>query len=215
VFSRNYAEFYDLFNSDKPYKKEVAFVYRWAGRPHSIFDIGCGTGNYWRHFPKSTHIVGIDRSQAMVDNGYRIIHADAMTFKTNVRFDCATALFDVLNYMPRNDWWANIPVKKGGYFIFDIWDKKKVMRDGFKETFKNIGRYCRKITPVRWKENAIDLKVEVIYIGDDHHETAASEIHTMYLYGQKDIKKFCGKEFEIVDVKPTSRWQTWYKCKKK
>ena len=43
----------------------------------------------------------------------------------------------------------------------------------------------------------------------------ASEMHTMYIYSEKDIRKFCGKEFKIVDKKETETWQTWWKLKKK
>jgi hypothetical protein len=42
-----------------------------------------------------------------------------------------------------------------------------------------------------------------------------TENHTMYLHSYDDIVRFCGDDFEIVDVKPTKRWQTFYKCRKK
>lgn len=209
MFSRPYAKLYDLFNEDKPYKKEIQFVHRWAGKPRSIFDIGCGTGSYWKHYPKGTHVVGIERSKDMAEQGERIVFADAMTFKTGAKFECATSLFHAINYIPRHDWWKNIPVKKGGYFIFDIWDSQKVDNDGYQKTFKQIGKVWRRITPVDWNSHYVDLNIE-FWDGEKLHE----EKHRMYLYSNEDIKKFSKGIFKIVEVKETERWPIWYKLRR-
>ena len=213
MFNRNYSKYYDLLNRDKPYQKEIKFVYRWAKKPKSIFDIGCGTGSYWKYYPPKTKIFGVDKSRSMSaqpnDRG-EIICADITGLKVESQFDCATALFDVINYIPTHDWWKRIPVKKMGYFIFDIWDKNKIDQDGFRTTVKNIGDISRSIIPINHNERSVTLLIDV-YVGKKYFK----EKHKMYLHSHEDILNFCGKEFEIVSVKSTKFWQTWYKCKRK
>lgn len=213
MFAKPYARYYDLFNSDKPYKKEIEFVYGWSGKPKSIFDIGCGTGNYWKFYPNKTRILGVDKSSSMVEmcrDHREILCADITTLKVESNFDCATALFDVINYIPRHDWWKNIPVKKGGNFVFDLLDKKKIDQDGFRETTKKVKGIFRRITPLSWNDSYVDLSLEV-YEGKNLFE----ELHRMYLYSHEDIESFCGKEFELVEMRKTKRWQTWYKLIRK
>lgn len=210
MFARNYARYFDLFNQDKPYRKEIEFVYKWAEKPKSIFDIGAGTGIYWKYYPEGTEIMGVEKSREMAGKGKQIICTDITKYKHLGRFDCATALFDVLNYIPEHDWWKNIPVDKGGYFIFDIWDKEKVDREGFRETFKRIGTASRHIIPLGYDGKSVLLKIEV-----QDGSFSFTEEHKMYVHSDEDIRKFCGKEFEVVDIKETSSWQKWYKCKKK
>lgn len=210
----SYAKFYDLFNQKKPYKKEIDFIYKWAKKPKSIFDIGAGTGSYWKYYPKTTKLFGIERSPAMVmEAGNRaIVCADALYYEINHTFDCATALFDVINYISRHDWWKNIPVKKGGYFIFDVWDKKKVDKERFRETYKRIGGVFRSIIPLSYDGKIVDLLINFFEVGK---KKMYQETHKMYLYSHDDILRFCGKEFEVVEVKQTKSWQTWYKLRRK
>lgn len=209
MFNKEYSQYYDLFNKKKPYKKEIEFVYKWAGKPKTIFDIGCGTANYWKYYPKETKLFGIDKSPAMSGETPGIVVGDVAKYKTERRFDCATALFDVLNYIPKHDWWHNIPVKKGGYYCFDIWDLEKINREGFKKTIKKVGNITRRITPVNWNEKSVDLMIDVLC-----EDKLFQEKHKMYLYSDADIEVFCGNEFVIIDTKQTKTWQKWYLLKK-
>ncbi len=214
--------FYDLFNKDKDYKGEIEFVYRWAKNPKSIFDIGAGTGSYWKYYPKGTDIFGIDKSISMAKHSNNIVHGDITKYvHSKERFDCATALFDVLNYIPNHDWWSNIPVKKGGYFVFDIWSKDKIEKDGFKKTFKKVGEYARSIDPIKQSSKFVDLRITILKTKFDNtaevgwYEPISQEIHRMYIYSLGDIKEFCGEEFQIEEIQKTKSWQTWIKCKRK
>ena len=139
-----------------------------------------------------------------------IIHADITKYKHRGRFDCATALFDVLNYIPKHDWWKNIPLDSGGFFIFDIWDRENVEKDGFRMTTKEVEGIKRVITPLRYDGKIVDLEVSIF-----EKSLIFSEIHRMYIWSHKDIEKFCGKNFEIVEVKATESWQKWYKLRRK
>jgi len=210
MFDKKYAEYYDLFNSDKPYKQEIEFVYEWAGRPETIFDIGCGNANYWGHYPKGTVLVGIDKSCDMARGHPNIIVGDITKYKHRGDLvDCATALFDVLNYIPFLDWFKRIPVRQGGFFIFDVWTAEKVFNDGFRETVKEVNGATRRIKPFWWG-HMVDLEIEVT-----NGEKPFTETHTMFIHSHEEILKACGKEFEVIEVKPTERWQTWWKLRRK
>lgn len=213
-----YAKLYDLFNSDKPYKKEVRFAYNWAGRPKTILDIGCGTCSYWKYYPKKTEIIGVEPSNDMIANrdsdsiqyGHVIPKEAHETIPTK-DVDCVTALFDVINYISFHSWWKDLPLKKGGHFIFDIWDKDKIDRQGFSSTEKEIGGFRRRIRTPYYDGSEVVLLLSV-FNGNRH---LFSESHRMYVYSHKDIEKFCGSDFEIEEVKKTRRWQTFYKLVKK
>lgn len=206
-----YAKFYDLLNSDKSYRKEVEFVYKWAEKPKSLLDIGCGTASYWRYFPRSVKVIGLEKSSDMIPDGKGVIYADVTQFKPpeGMNFETATALFDVINYIPRHDWWHNIPVRPGGYFIFDIWDARKVKQDGFTERVRRVGDVVRVTTPVKYDGKTVDLDVEV-RVGKDQF----TERHRMYVYTDAEISEFCGKEWIIEDTRETRTWQKWYKLRR-
>ncbi len=199
-----YAKYYDLINSNKNYKKEVDFIWLWAGKPETILDLGCGTASYWKYFPKDIRLVGIEKSEDMIKfSKYknRILVSDIMDgLNINKNFDCIVSLFDVINYLPNQNWWRKLPLKKGGYFIFDIWNLNKVNKEGFKTTKKGN----RIIKAIRNK-NKVVLDITL---------PDCKETHIMYLYSDKDINKFCGKYFKIVDKKETDTWQTWYKLER-
>lgn len=213
----NYAKFYETFNRDKPYKKEIEFVYNWADKPKFLLDLGCGTANYWEYFPEECFVNGLERSEEMINIASRtkigIFQGDILEIKKSplkIEYDCVTALFDVINYLPRHDWWRDMPLRKYGSFIFDVFDKEKVEKDGFTKTVKTVGDSTRTITPLDYDGKEVKLQIEV-----ENSEVSFREIHTMYLYSRKDIEDFCARSFEIMDVKTTPKWQRWYKLVKK
>ena len=217
MFAKNYARHYELFHNDKPYKEEIDFVCKWARKPRSILDIGCGTAHYWEYFWKhDAFVIGVEKSKEMIassKHGPRIDCLDAAgigNFKRKITFDAATALFDVINYIPWHGWWKDVPLKNGGYFVFDIWDTEKVKADGFKKTVKTVGGLTRTIEPLTQDDKKVELLVNVF-----DGEISATEVHKMFLYSHKDIKKFCGNKFEIIETKATEGWQKWYKLRRK
>ncbi len=218
MFAKDYAQYYDLINSDKPYKQEIEFIYDWAEKPSSILDLGCGTANYWKHFPPTLKkIMGLEKSQAMI----RLTNPRNFVFTHDIEndgfsgscfdtyFDCVLAMFDVINYLPSQRWWPYLPIKKRGYFIFDIWDIEKVNRDGFENRVKEIDGFKRAIN---LKERIGDKVILSIHCEDKFQQF--NEEHTLYLYSEADIKNFCGRKFKIVGKKVTDTWQTWYKLQR-
>ncbi len=210
-----YAKHYDKFYQNKPYKKEIKFVYKWADNPSFILDIGCGSANYWKYYPDYVRLVGVEKSKDMIKQAgiKAIITEDILNFNPVIymhSIECMTALFNVINYIPDHSWWSKFPLKKDGYFIFDIWDKNKVDREGFKQTIRRVGDITRVITPMDYNGHKVRLNISISNGGED-----ITEIHTMYIYSRSDIERFAGDNFVIEGVKTTNDWHIWYRLRKK
>jgi len=95
---------------------------------NDIIDIGCGQGAFMNHLlANGIEAYGIDLSveQIKVCQSFNL-RADVMDVKdVEDSFECATAIFDVLNYIPQNsleDFLKNTHkiLKDKGHFIFDV-----------------------------------------------------------------------------------------------
>jgi len=98
--------------------------------PKTLIDIGCGQGefcNIVEHNGITT--LGVDLSQIQIDLAQQKF--PNLSFKAigiadiAQKYDCATATFDVINYIPKSQLKAffestNKTLHKNGYFIFDI-----------------------------------------------------------------------------------------------
>jgi len=93
---------------------------------NSLLDIGCGSGDFLKEVQKKFNIktLGIDKSPKMVElarkNNINAIKAEI--FDINKKFDVATAVFDMLNYLPPNEFIKFFEHLKTitNYFIFDL-----------------------------------------------------------------------------------------------
>jgi SAM-dependent methyltransferase len=207
---------YETLYRTKPYRKEIKFVTEWANHPHRILDVGCGTANYWKYFPSDSEVFGIEQSKHMIDRSAycdRIVRGNIMfPPPMHMKFDCATALFNVVNYTHDQRWWKYLPLKKGGYFIFDAWDKRKVDAEGFHETIKVTKEGIRReITPKRISDSIVKLAIQCSQNGS----VICTEHHEMYIFSHRDFLAFCGSTYEIVETKTGEGWQKWYKLLRK
>jgi len=93
-----------------------------------LLDIGCGNGKFLFKLKNANFkAIGIDRSKEMVSIATSL-GVDAREIELEElqeRFDCATAIGDVLNYMTKSeliDFFLNLKkrLKKESYFIADI-----------------------------------------------------------------------------------------------
>jgi len=93
-----------------------------------VLDIGCGQGAFMMHLlANGVNAYGIDLSveQIKVCQAYNL-NADAISLdKVDEKFNCATAIFDVINYIPKNELGeffinASKVLNDNGYFIFDV-----------------------------------------------------------------------------------------------
>jgi len=214
VFAKAYAQYYELLNHKKDYKKEIEFVWNWARQPMRILDLGAGTAHYWQYYPEGVVVRGIERSYEMIEmSPYRNCIACQEIQKVDGfdgPFDLVTALFDVMAYLKDHTWWKNLPLESGGYFIFDMWDKEKVLKDGFKMTILVVKDVVRLITPIYHDEHKVRLQIDLT-----SSTVCMSEVHEMFLYDLEDIVELAGKEYELTGVQKTENWQTWIKLKRR
>ena len=94
----------------------------------NIIDIGCGQGYFLENLKvNKKKYFGIDLSVEQI----KVCEAKGLNAKAiplgvvKEKFDCATAIFDVLNYIPKTELKnfiqeTNLVLNQGGYFIFDV-----------------------------------------------------------------------------------------------
>ncbi len=127
----------DLYASIEEYLEfddEVALLYNTIKdiviekQPNTLIDIGCGQGEFCKlisSFDIKTY--GVDLSKTQIDiaqaKGIETSCVDIKDIKE--KYDCATAVFDVINYMSQEyiaEFLAHCYnlLNDGGYFVFDI-----------------------------------------------------------------------------------------------
>ncbi|AXX94165.1 class I SAM-dependent DNA methyltransferase [Arcobacter ellisii] len=95
---------------------------------NNIIDIGCGQGYFLENLKvNKKNYFGIDLSVEQIKVCQeKNLNAQAIALKdVKEKFDCATAIFDVLNYIPKNELKTflketNLVLNQGAYFIFDV-----------------------------------------------------------------------------------------------
>jgi len=127
----------DLYASIEEYldfQEETEHLYNaishivFAFNPTNVIDIGCGQGDFCQIL--SSHNIknlGVDLSAKQIEIAQsKEIDAQCIDIKDiQEKFDCATAIFDVVNYIPKNNLKEFLShtynlLENGGYFIFDI-----------------------------------------------------------------------------------------------
>ena len=96
--------------------------------PKSLIDIGCGQGAFLEDINSlNINTFGIDLSSSQVEFcKQKNINAKCIDLcEVNEKFDCATAIFDVINYIPKKDIrsffeCSSKVLNKDGYLVFDI-----------------------------------------------------------------------------------------------
>ncbi len=116
------------------FEDEVEYLYKTIGHivlsknPQTLIDIGCGQGEFC-HIMQLNGIktFGVDLSKKQIEiavsKGLDAKCIDIKDIKTTC--DCATAIFDVINYIPKDGIKQFLQncyklINTGGYFIFDI-----------------------------------------------------------------------------------------------
>lgn len=144
IFGPAYAALYDELYRAKDYGQECDLIEaafdRFGERPHSIVDVGCGTGRHLTALvQRGYRMAGVDLSEAMLDQARdaattlpadqqpELMCGDARHFDFGRQFDAAIMMFAVIGYLTANgdvcEGLANIRrhVKPGGLFVCDFW----------------------------------------------------------------------------------------------
>lgn len=214
-----YADYYDLFYSDKDYAAEARYVLGlWerhsgvgsASRPR-ILELGCGTGGHAEHFVAAgCSVVGVDRSPRMVarakerlrgNTSARFEVGDAVDVDLGSRFDLVVALFHVLSYQVTNEQVASMMrtaarhLRPGGLTIFDFWHGPGVLRDLPETRVRRIQGGGRNL--VRLAEPTMDAAANTVRVdytlwveGGEGVWSSAPESHHMRYFFLPELSLF-------------------------
>jgi SAM-dependent methyltransferase len=116
------------------FEDEIHELYKTFGHlvlskePKTLIDIGCGQGEFCYVMGyNGVKAFGVDLSKKQIEIAKQkdvdVQCVDIKDIKT--KYDCATAVFDVINYIPKQDLKAFLThsynlLNTNGYFIFDI-----------------------------------------------------------------------------------------------
>ncbi len=213
---KEYAKYYDLFNSEKDYAKESAYIdsiiKRFNPITKTILDIGCGTGLHDFELANLNYdVTGIDTSQEMIGIAKELAIKNDKTvtfcldsnedYVANKEFDTIISLFHVISYQVTDSKLsklfevANNNLKSGGLFVFDYWYTPAVKLLKLEKREKKVtvdGKYYTKLSDPKTKE--LDLyKIDITISSDKFSFT---EEHLMKSFVPEDFSKF--KNFKIV-----------------
>lgn len=129
----NSLNLYAIVEEYLDFNREVKELYQFyidfvqAVKPHTLIDIGCGQGDFLLSLDNSIKTLGIDLSTEQIKIAQsKNINAKCIDVSViDEKFDMATAIFDVLNYIDgdilKNFIQSNYNLlNKDGYFLFDI-----------------------------------------------------------------------------------------------
>jgi len=214
-----YAKYYEQIYANKKYKQESNFAYKWAEKPKTILELGCGMGRHAQYWAEKSTITGIDCSPEMLNRAYKhpniIYHCMPIDNKLAkmTEVDCVMAMFNVMGYVLLEDCIQYLPLKKGGYFVFDVWDAAKFKTDPPEPRIKWMKTWYRLAVPTKISERLLRTDY---FIVDKKKGLIVHEKHMVEGYFQKDIEALCKKTgYELVAVQPTNNWIQWYKLRKK
>lgn len=127
-------DLYALVEEHLGFEEEINSLYETIrnlaleSNPSTLIDIGCGQGEFCKQIAnKDLKVFGVDLSQKQIDAALKKgVDAQSIDIKdVKEKFDCATAVFDVINYLPKEyikEFFTHTYdlLNDEGYFIFDI-----------------------------------------------------------------------------------------------
>jgi SAM-dependent methyltransferase len=209
-----YNNFYDLLYSDKDYKTEAEYVVSAISsinpNTKNIIELGCGTGNYAKHFCKmGLHVSGIELSPHMVEiaeskaiDGFDIFTKNIIDFDLNKQFDGAVALFHVISYLTTNSDIlqsfknVNKHLKPNGVFLFDVWFTPAVYTQSPTRKVKQLQLDDLEINriaepAVNYTDNTVDVNYNMTVTQTAEGSTEVlNEAHTLRHFSTPEIKFF-------------------------
>jgi len=171
----------------------------------SVVDIGCGSGAFGLGLVKDGYsVLGVDISEQMVENakkaGLNAIHIDVC--KLDEKFDAATAVFDVLNYMDKEalkkffGCVRNV-LHEGGYFVADINSYY-----GFDEVAQGViavekdDRYA--VIEAEFDEKILTTGIKLFSKKEDGFYARKEGEIVQYYHDKKSMEKLSG--MRVVDI---------------
>ena len=214
---KEYAKYYDFFNSEKDYAKESSYIdwiiKKYSPKTKSVLDIGCGTGLHDFELANLNYdVTGIDISEEMI----KIAKIEAIKRNKRVdfcvdsdqayiashKFDAIISLFHVISYQITDSKLsklfevANNNLKSGGLFVFDYWYTPAVeflKLEKREKTIRVDGKIYTKSSDPKTKAPGIHS----INITINSNEFSFSEEHLMKSFAPDYFSKFT--DFKILE----------------
>lgn len=226
----SYAENYDVFYQGKDYQKECRYLKnifsRYARKhPHTILDLGCGTGNYLIPLARMKYkLTGVDASPQMLAIAQTKLRKFKLKaelqqgllqhFRINRNFDAVICMFSVIDYVTKtadvSKTFKNIHqhMKPGAVFVFDFWQKEAV-EEGYSKTRKRIfkGNGCRversSQTTLLREKNMCKVQYHCVVTKGKDVCDQYDETHTLRYFSITEMKIFLEKAgFKVLNVHP-------------
>ena len=215
-----YAQYYDLFYTNKNYSDESAFIHKLIKKYHKknineilILDIGCGTGIHALEFLSYGYKVeGSDISSDMIELAQkRALKADKEIIfynesfqtsnKINGKYDVVLALFSAINYVLTDEEIATSfgnmhkLLNDDGLLIFDFWNGDAVIRDYSPTREKTVSSGDIKI--IRSTKASINEEINNININFDFSLSKKDKIIDQFSE-KHQLRYFFIKEMENI-----------------
>jgi SAM-dependent methyltransferase len=220
VFS-DYANFYDLYYTEKDYPSEVNFVLelasRFGNKPETVLDMGCGTGRHMEQFvKKGLKCDGFDLSpemlaqarQRLAGKDVTLTEGNLITFENGKKYDLVIAMFAVMGYLTENEQLlaglrtAFNHLNPEGIFVFDGWfgpavlvQKPQERHHQYLSEKNHVERSAiPSLDPVR---QTVTINYNIVLNRDGVVKQQISEEHIMRFMFVKEMElamKVCGLE---------------------
>ena len=177
-------------------------------KPKTLIDIGCGQGEFCKIMTNhNIKTLGVDLSAKQIEiASKRDIDVKCIDIKDiTSKYDCATAVFDVINYLPKDyiksflSYTYNL-LNKDGYFIFDI--NSLYGFDVVAQGTLNIDKGDKFIAIDGIFENDTLYTSITLFSKDNSCYNKQQGTIEQYFYSPDDLKKICESVgFKIEEIK--------------
>jgi predicted TPR repeat methyltransferase len=207
---KEYAKYYDVFNSEKDYVKESSYIdsiiKEFNSKTKKILDIGCGTGLHDFELANLNYdVTGIDISNNMIEiakekslrsrNNVNFYLDHDQNYESLSKFDAIISLFHVVSYqitysnLEKLFAVASKNLKSGGLFIFDYWYSPAVEYQKLEKREKMIlvdGKsYTKSSEPHSYSQDIHKINITICC-----EDFSFNEEHLMKSFTPQDFSQF-------------------------
>jgi SAM-dependent methyltransferase len=205
MFTKEYAELYDLFHAKKDYQNEVNQIIEVLNFDEICglngFDFGCGTGVHaLEFFKRGVKVDGYDISQdmlAVAENKYPNLKFSNNLSDFNENYDFTYSLFDVISYQVTFEAALNLiknlfsRTKPGGFCLVDSWNSQGVRVNppevNERTVTSSLGEIVRRVLP-DLNQSGVDMyRLKIDLLERKTHDVLKSETHILRAWSPEEV----------------------------
>lgn len=226
-FSSIYANLYDLFHSNKDYKKESQDILNLVRtlepmqNIETILDMGCGTGMHLEALSKlELECFGYDLSVGMLEIAKKRcpeVKFYSRIDELSLNVDLAVAMFDVISYILDQEELEGFfrrafqQVRLGGHFYADSWNFEGVLNDPphdvDRQVYFNNERIVRRVRPQTSEQSRAEFMsdgvstLDIQLVNLETNIELTHEIHKIKAWSPEIVRKSLENVgFEEIDL---------------